>query len=94
MEMKTAGYGLEQKNGVTCHVPTGQKINKSLRVVARRVKRLRCSIFLSKFEISLDAEQTSPSLTALCLDLLELLELQEAVLSVCGGQLFLGLREI
>lgn len=82
MEMKTEGYGLEQKNELTCHVPTGQKINKILRVVARRVKLLRYSIFLSKSEISLDPEQSSPSLTALCLDLLELLELQEAVISV------------
>lgn len=33
MEMKTAGYGLEQENELTCHVPTGQKINKSLRIM-------------------------------------------------------------
>lgn len=32
MEMKTAGYALERENELTCHVPTGQKINKSLRI--------------------------------------------------------------
>lgn len=31
MEMKTAGYGLEQENELTCHVPTGQEINKKPR---------------------------------------------------------------
>lgn len=32
METKIAGYGLEQENELTRHVPTGQKINKTLRV--------------------------------------------------------------
>lgn len=33
VEMKTAGYGLERENELKCHVPTGQEINKSLRII-------------------------------------------------------------